>query len=326
MPVQITIIGLGQIGASIGLALGKHGTLLHRVGHDKSVPVARGAEKMGAVDAVKTNLPASVREAKIVMLCLPLQEVRDTLGYIAEDLQEGAVVLDTCPIKAPVAGWVREFLPQGRYHVGLVPAINPAYLHRTETGLEAARADLFEGGTVALDALPGTPEEAVRLASDLVTLLGAAPLFAGMVESDGLMAGAHLAPQLLAAALLRALVGEPGWDDARKLAGRPFAAFSSALAYQDEMAALGAASTLNAEGVTRVLDRIIAGLREMRDEIASGQREALEARLERALEGRERWLSERTRAEWSRRGDDGLDELPTLAERLFGSRKHLKKK
>jgi prephenate dehydrogenase len=49
---------------------------------------------------VKYNLPASVREAKIVILALPLSEVRETLRIIAPDLQEGTLVLDTAPAKA----------------------------------------------------------------------------------------------------------------------------------------------------------------------------------------------------------------------------------
>jgi prephenate dehydrogenase len=325
MPVQITIVGLGQIGASIGLALGPHSSLLYRVGHDKDLTTARSAEKQGAVDAVKLNLPASVREARIVILSLPLHEIRETLQVIAEDLPEGAVVMDTAPIKAPVVAWVKEYLPAGRYYVGLVPALNPGYLHQTELGLAAAKEDLFQGGVVALSAIPGTPEEAVKLATDLVTLLGAAPLFTDMYESDGLMTSTHLAPQFLAASLLNALVGQPGWDDARKLAGRPFAALTSALAYQDEMAALGESAALNQEGLTRVLDVVIATLQEIRKEVAEGDRDRLHERLDLALEGRERWLSERTRADWSQREKTDLTEIPNLAERLFGSRKHLKK-
>jgi len=326
MPVQITIVGLGQIGASIGMALEPHTSLLYRVGHDKDLTTARSAEKQGAVDAVKLNLPASVREARIVILSLPLHEIRETLQIIAEDLPEGAVVMDTAPIKAPVVRWVEEYLPEGRYYVGLVPALNPGYLHRSESGLEAARADLFQGGVVAVSTIPGTPEEAVKLAMDLVALLGAAPLIADLLESDGLMTNTHLAPQFLAAALLNALVGQPGWDDARKLAGRPFATLTAALAYQDEMEALGEAALLNPEGFTRVLDQVIASLQGIRSEVADGDRERLRERLELALEGRQRWLSERTRADWSKRDKSELSEIPNLAERLFGSRKYLKKK
>ena len=95
MTVQITIVGLGQVGASAGLALAEHKSLLHRVGHDKDPGIAKQAQKMGAVDDVKFNLPSAVREAKIVLLSLPAHEMRSTMEIIAPDLPEGAVVLDT---------------------------------------------------------------------------------------------------------------------------------------------------------------------------------------------------------------------------------------
>ena len=59
MSVQITIVGLGQIGSSIGLALKAHDVDVHRVGHDKDPQAAKEAQKAGAVDDVKYNLPAS---------------------------------------------------------------------------------------------------------------------------------------------------------------------------------------------------------------------------------------------------------------------------
>jgi prephenate dehydrogenase len=326
MPVQITIIGLGQIGASIGMALGKHTTLLHRVGHDKNLSTAKKAEHKGAIDEVKINLPSAVRNANIVILSLPMQEIHETLQVIAEDLPEGALVMDTAPVKGPVVQWVKELLPANRYYVGMVPAINPGYLHRTVLGVEAAEADLFQDSVIMLDTIRGTPEEAVKLATDLVTLLGATPLFSDIFETDGLMSSTHLVPQLLAASLLNAVVGQPGWDDARKLAGRPFAALTSALAYQDEMDALREAAILNQENVTRVLDVVIGALTGLRDDIADGNHEQLSERLELALDGRERWFSERTRAEWSKHDNADLSDLPSLTDRLFGTRKYLKKK
>ena len=72
MTVQITIIGLGQVGASMGLALKAHNLDVRIVGHDKEIETAKEAHKLGAVDDVKYNLPASVREAKIVILAVPL--------------------------------------------------------------------------------------------------------------------------------------------------------------------------------------------------------------------------------------------------------------
>jgi len=326
MPVQITIIGLGQLGASVGMAVGRHQTLLHRVGHDKNFDTAREAQKKGAVDDVHRNLPASVREAKIVLLSLPLNEIRPTLEVIAPDLMEGTVVMDTAPVKGAVATWAQELLPEGRYYVGLVPAINPQYLHSHELGLEAASEDLFEDSLIMLDALPGTPEEAVRLATDFIYLLGAKPFFADRVETDGLMTKTHILPQLAAAALLNAMVDQPGWDDARKLAGRPFAVLTSALAYQDEFEALGEAALLNGENVTRVLDMLIGSLQGMRNDISDGNRDQFLERLELALNGRQRWLAERLRADWLESEKPDMSQLPSMWERMMGSRKRSEKK
>ncbi|MBN1450945.1 MAG: prephenate dehydrogenase [Anaerolineales bacterium] len=324
MTVQITIVGLGQIGASAGLALAEHKSLLHRVGHDKEPEVAKKAQKMGAVDDIKFNLPSAVREAKIVLLSLPAHEMRATLEAIALDLPEGAVVMDTAPVKEAVAKWAQEILPEGRYYIGLAPAINPLYLQRSEIGVDAATADLFKNGLISLNALPGTPGEAVKLASDLIHLLGAAPLYGDMVETDGLMASTHLVPQLLAVALLNAIVDQPGWSDARKLAGRPFATLTSAAADQGGFEALTEAALLNQKNVTRVLDILIGVLSGLRHDIAEGDREGVADRIEQALAGRQRWLAERLSAEWSEGEKPDLSELPSVWERMLGSRKKRK--
>ncbi len=326
MTVQITIVGLGQIGASAGMALEQHKTILHRVGHDKSPETAKTAQSVGAVDDVKYNLPAAVREAKIVLLSLPLNEIRETLDVIAQDLPEGAVVMDTAPVKGAVAAWMQEKLPEGRYYVGLSPAINPEYLHRNELGVESATADFFQNGLISLNALPGTPEEAVKLATDLIHLLGATPLYGDMLETDGLMTSTHLVPQLMAAALLNAVVDQPGWSDARKLAGRPFAALTSALAYQDEIASLREAAVLNSENVARVLDVVIGSLQGLRNDIAEGKREDVTERLELALEGRRRWLAERMKANWPEGERPDMSKLPSIRERLLGSLGNSRKK
>lgn len=321
MSVQITIVGLGQIGASVGLALGKRRSDIRRVGHDKSPEVAKKAQQIGAVNDVKFNLPAAVREANIVLLSLPVQEVRATLEVIGPDLPEGTVVLDTTPLQESVSEWARAALPQGRYFIGLAPAINPLYLHRIDLGVEAAAEDLFDDGVIMLSALPGVPEQAMKVATDLIEVLGAMPLFADIPETDSLMASTHLVPQLVAAALLNAIVDQPGWREARKLAGRPFAALTSALAYQDEIHSLGEAALVNRENVARVLDVVIGSLQGLRNDIADDNREDVFERLELAFEGRRRWLAERLVANWQNEGKQvDLRSLPSFWERLIGSR------
>jgi prephenate dehydrogenase len=229
--------------------------------------------------------------------------------------------MDTTPLQESVSAWAQELLPEGRYFVGLAPAINPMYLHRIELGLEAAEEDLFDDGVIMLSARPGTPEQAMKVASDLIETLGATPLFSDIPETDGLMASTHLVPQLVAAALLNAIVDQPGWLEARKLAGRPFAALTSALAYQDEIRSLGEAALYNRENVARVLDVVIGSLQGMRNDIANSNREDVFERLELALDGRRRWLAERLQADWQNEGKQvDMKDLPTFWERFMGAR------
>jgi prephenate dehydrogenase len=322
MSVQITIVGLGQIGSSIGLALKAHGVNVHRVGHDKDTQAAKESQKAGAVDDVKYNLPASIREAKIVILALPLAAMRETLEIIAPDLQEGTLVLDTAPAKATVAAWAKELLPPGRYYIGLTPAINPEYLHGTEFGVKAARVDLFEHGLMVVNAPYGTPGNVFNLAMEFVNLLGALPLLMDTTEADGIFSAMHILPQLAAAALLDATVDKPGWQEARKLAGRPYASVTAGVAYHDDVDSLGGTALENRENTVRLLNSYIASLITLRDEIDANDRGAVIARLAEASQGRIRWFDERIAAEWLKGEAQPID-APSFGDRvnqmLFGS-------
>lgn len=321
MSVQITIIGLGQIGTSIGLALRERNVNVRRVGHDKNPQVARESERAGAIDDVKYNLPAAVRDAQIVILALPLTEMRETLKVIAEDLREGSLVLDTAPAKATVASWVQELLPAGRYYIGLTPAINPEYLHSTEFGVKAARTDLFERGVMVVNAPPGTPGNVFNLTMELVSLLGSKPLVMDTAEADGIFSAMHILPQLAAAALLGATVDRPGWQEARKLAGRPYASVTAGVAYNDDVLSLGESALSNRENMVRLLNTYISSLVSLRDEIETNQREAVMERLEEAARGRIRWFDERIEADWLKGERQEID-APSFGERvgqmLFG--------
>lgn len=317
MTIQITIIGLGQIGASAGLALAGQGELLRRVGHDKLIDNSRQAEKLGAVDKVELNLHSAVRGADLVLLCLPMDHIRETLAMIALDLKDGAVVMDTGPVKETVSAWAAELLPAGRYYVGLTPVLNPAYLHEAASGIEAVHADLFKGGLMAIVAPPRTSSEAIKLAADLTRLLGADPLFADPVEVDSLMAATHLLPQLAAAALLNATTDQPGWREGRKLAGRAYAEATAPVVQLSEPQTLRAAVLLNREHILRWLDGLIAALQALRSDIAADNQAGLEERLARARRGREQWWHERLTGNFSN-GDAAPAVERTSASQLFG--------
>lgn len=298
MSVQIVIVGLGKIGASIGLALAKHTDQVTRIGHDREPGIARRAQQRGAVDRVALNLPSAVRDAHVVILALPLHEVRSTLQVIADDLREDVVVFDTSPAKRATLDWAQQILPPKRHFIGLTPMLNPAYLHDPACGLEAAHADLFQGGMMGIVTPRGTVDAAIELAVNLTRLLGATPFFLDVDEVDGLMAGLHLLPQVMAAALVHATVDQAGWAEGRKLAGVPFALATQSMEAAESELALREAALLNREALLRGLDRLLSALNAFRQHLEVADADALHAWLERAAQGRSRWWAARQRGAW----------------------------
>lgn len=318
MAKQITIIGLGQIGASVGLALEQYKSSIKRVGHDKKPDTAKAAQSKGAVDEINFNLPASVRAADIVLLALPLNEIEETLSLIGPDLMEGALVMDTAPVKSTVAKWAEKYLPSGRSYVGLVPSIGPDHLLDVGAGHTAARADLFHESIFFVCPSHTASAEAVKRSTDLLELLGASPLFSDPLEADGIMAALHTLPQLLSLSLLDATVKQPGWKEARKMAGRPYALASASTLYVDESEAILGVLHGNRENMKRVLDNAIHSMQSFRDLLEEEDPQSLRDAVEDAYLGGMQWLKERLGADWQSEGQKPI-EVPSMSERLFGS-------
>jgi prephenate dehydrogenase len=314
MTVKITIIGTGQIGASIGLALGAQKDLFLRIGHDKDPKISNRAKAMGAVDKVEINLFSAIDDAAIVILALPLDQIRETLQLIAQDLKEDVVIMDTSPVKGEVFRMVKELLPPQRYYIGLVPVINPAYLNKSDSGVEAAHADLFKDGLIAILTPGEMPSEALKLATDFSHLLGAAHLFIDQLELDSMMSAVHILPQLVAAALVNTSVDQPGWQDARKLTGRSYAFGTGAVAQAGEASSLSSQAISTQEHLLRRMDALIDYLSMLRQQISAGEVEKLQQDLEKATQGHDKWLKERTAANWAVNEIGPTPELPTARQ------------
>jgi len=321
------MIGLGQIGTSIGLSLAKYSDRITRTGYDRVLDIQNKAKGLGAVDSAKFNLLSSVEGADVVLLCIPLDQVEETLRLIGQDLREDAVVMNFSPQKSAAYEWFKKHVPAGRHYIGLVPAVNPMFIEQIEAGISAARVDLFEGATIGISAPSGTSSEAIKLATDLIQLLGGQALFLDMLEADGMELTAHILPQVISVAMLNATVGQPGWTEARRFAGRPFILTSAALG-TDPLESIAQALLANSLGAASVLENAIGALSHIRTAILNGDQYDLQKRLELAFFDREKWMHERMSAEWE--GPAQKSEVPKSGDLLkrifFGDRKKDSKK
>ncbi|TFG50371.1 MAG: prephenate dehydrogenase [Anaerolineales bacterium] len=298
MKIQLAILGLGQIGSSVGMALAKYKENIHRVGHDKSRKAVNFAKENDVVDKITLTLSNAVKDADIILLALPLQEIQPVLEHIALDLKEGALVIDTAPLKVPVLGWIEETLPQRANYVGFTPVIKAAYLEEWKYGPEVAHADLFENSLMGLVSGRKTTEKSINMAINFAQLLGATPYFSDAAEMDGLMSTTHLLPQLLAASLLKISLDSPGWREARKFAGKIYSQLTNSFGQDDLPGELASAVINNQENTIRLINDLIRSLIDIRDLTETSDQEKLDEIFTKLQQGRDLWLADRRENRW----------------------------
>ena len=281
---RVTIVGLGLIGGSLGLALQKIKKDFEIVGHDKELGIANQARKQGVVDKTDWNLVSACEGADLIILAIPISGIQDTLKAIADWLKPGCIITDTATIKQPVLAWADEILPENVSFIGGDPLVTDE-----GEGLEDARADLFEGARYCLIPSNKARSEAVRLLADLVSAMGAQPYFIDALEHDGLMAGISHLPFILSTALLGAVSSSAAWRDIQKMAG---AEFRRATAYADTDPATYRDICLNnSASIVRWIDECVAQLQTMRQAIEAEDAEEIEKFFETVHTARGEWLS-----------------------------------
>jgi prephenate dehydrogenase len=308
---QVTIVGLGLVGASAGLALRRYTDRVVIVGHDKDTGIANQAKSKGAIDRAEWNLINAVRNADRILLAVSAREVRETLGFIKDDLKPNCVIVDTANVKAPVLAWAAETLPS---HAGFVGG-HPILLSETQE-TASARADLFQNKVFCLTADSRTSPESLQLATDLVEALGAKPFFVDPAEHDGLVAAVEQLPALVAGALARAAGTSGSWREMRKLAGSQF--YAGTYIVEAEARAAAESCLANDRNTVRWIDNLIAELGQWRQLVETGEQDGLAKAFEQAMSLTLQWTHAQETGTWDAAPNMELPSMSSHLRRMIG--------
>jgi prephenate dehydrogenase len=299
MSKKIAIIGLSQVGVSMGMALAGNGQDYFTMGLDRNGDVIREASKLKIFDDLTNKLPDLLANAVIVVLAVPFDEVEITLQAIAPLLPENSVVLDTSPVKRAVFDWAKHYLTPSTQFQSFTPIINPSHLLKAQSGMQAASKELFQGGLFLLCGREGITSESTGMATDLADALGGAVYYSDASELDGLLAAYELLPKLTAAAFFNSVSDEGGWHYGQKLTNSAFSLISRPLAELDEREAFGSAALSNLENTLRVLDNLIRELQTLRKYLAEANSEGLKQKIKQAKTIYSEWWDQRIRGDWT---------------------------
>jgi prephenate dehydrogenase len=287
MPWQkVTVVGVGLLGGSLGLALKKRALGKHVHGYVRRSASIAECEKLGVVDSATRDLLPAVEGADLVILCTPLSQMRELMQRMLPAVKPGAIITDVGSVKASV---VRELEPLATAARASFVGSHPM-AGAEKMGAAAAKVDLFEKAACVVTPSAQSNSEAVQRVSDLWRSVGGrVMLLSPEVHDEFVSRSSHL-PHVVAAGLAnyvlspaypreQSLLCATGFRDTTRIAsGSPEMWRDIALA--------------NRTNLARVLGVFIEDLQELQLSLERADSKGVEEFFQTAKQRRDQWCGQ----------------------------------
>jgi len=283
---KVVVVGVGLIGGSFSLALKAAGATERIVGVGRRPETLERARSLGIVDSVGSMDAATLSDADLVLVAVPVAQTGSVLASLAQLVGPSTIVTDAGSTKQEVIAAARSAMGArvGRFVPG-----HP--IAGTEhSGPEAAFPELFRDRNVVLTPLAENTAADVARVRRAWEACGARVQELGIAEHDEILAAVSHLPHVLAFALVEHVAGRPGGDKFMSFAAGGFRDFTRIASSHPEMwrdicVANRGALLKELQGYGRVLDALL-------DLVERGDAAGLHTLFEKAREARNRWLQE----------------------------------
>lgn len=285
---KVTLIGLGLLGGSIGLALRKRRLAKSVVGYARRKATIAEAKACGAVDEATSDLREAVAQADLILLCTPVGAMPELAeAFLPHSFlphcRKGVLLTDVGSVKDAVA---RRLSPLARRHSAVFVGSHPM-AGSEKTGVAHASASLFEGAVCVVTPLPETPQSATQRIAEFWASLGGRMVEMSPARHDKIVSRTSHLPHVVASILAHDVLDAgadamqrrlcaSGFRDATRVAAGNVAIWKDILAQ-------------NSDNVVDALDHYIEGLSQFRRMLREGNSERLADFLEEARSRRQAW-------------------------------------
>ncbi|CUH52360.1 prephenate/arogenate dehydrogenase family protein [Shimia marina] len=190
---RVALIGLGLIASSMFWAMKRGGLAGEVTGYARSEATRATARRIGLCDRVCDSAIDAVKDADLVVLCVPVGAMGAVAQEIAPALKAGATVTDVGSVKRHVIEAVTPHLPQDVHFVPAHPLAGTEH-----SGPEAGFAELYDNRWCLLVPVDGTAPEAVAQLRALWEGMGANVDEMDADHHDLVLAVTSHAPHLIA--------------------------------------------------------------------------------------------------------------------------------
>lgn len=214
---QVTIIGVGLIGGSLGLALNHRHLVPKITGWDTNAENMDLALSAGAIHQKAGSLAEAVTGADLVILATPVLAAEKLLPQLAPYLKENTIVTDVGSTKNSITTLAATVLPAGVPFVGGHPMAGSEV-----TGMRGADPYLFENAYYLLTPTAKTNQPGLKKIRQLLEAIGARVVEIAPAQHDRTVAVVSHLPHLVAAALVNTMAAMPDCQQMMPLAAGGF--------------------------------------------------------------------------------------------------------
>jgi prephenate dehydrogenase len=282
---KITLVGVGLLGGSLGLALRRRKLAKEIAGYVRREVSIKECERAGATDYATTDLLAAVSGADLIVLCTPLSQMKPLMRQMLPAIKRGAIITDVGSVKGSVVRELESLVAKaGAHFIGSHPMTGGE-----KQGVLAARAELFECAVCVVTPTQNTNPAAWRKVETLWKDVGARLLRASPDEHDAFVSRSSHLPHLMAATLAnlvldpklpkeQALLCATGFRDTTRVAS------GSPEMWRD-------IAVTNRKQIGRALSGFIAELNKFQSALKRGDAKAIAKFYETAKQRRDNWCA-----------------------------------
>jgi cyclohexadieny/prephenate dehydrogenase len=189
----LALIGVGLIGSSIARAARAQPAVRQIVATARSENTRQRVAELGFADRVVETNAEAVKDADLVIVCIPVGVCGAVAKEIGPHLKSGATVSDVGSVKRSVIRDMGAHLPKTVHFVPAHPVAGTEH-----SGPDAGFAELFEGRWCILTPPEGTDPEAVDRLAAFWRLIGAKVEIMSAEHHDIVLAITSHVPHLIA--------------------------------------------------------------------------------------------------------------------------------
>ena len=280
---KVTLIGVGLLGGSLGLALRKRSLAGEICGFVRREASIAECKQVGAIDSGTTSLSEAVRGADLIVLCTPLAQMNELAMAFAPLLEKKALVTDVGSVKhALVAELEPLFAAHGASFVGSHPMAGSEKM-----GVAAARVDLFLNAACVVTPTYSSPPDKIAETEEIWTAVGGRVMRLSPEVHDELVARSSHLPHVLAAQLATLVLSRKNVPEQQKLCASGFRDSTRIASGSPEM--WRDIAIMNREHLLAALDEFMRHLSEFRGILEKKDSAAVEKYFNEAKALRDEW-------------------------------------